>query len=117
MNKQELMDVAKRYLNRKGYAILSQDWRAADGEVIGIVAESEGVIVFVQAGDDDGMELVDERRETAARQWLAAHGAHPADVRFDNIEAHATALGALVRHRINAIAESARNIAPLHAVA
>ncbi|UJF35328.1 YraN family protein [Paenibacillus hexagrammi] len=86
-------EMAVQLLTDKGYTISSRNWRCRVGE-IDIVAESEGVLVFVEVRTRNssrsfGMakESVDYRKQMkvreAAQYYLARYKLYDRRVRFD----------------------------------
>ncbi len=84
--------VAEKSLVEAGYRILERNFRAAQGE-IDLVAEENGVVVFVEAkgrrglgfgSPEEAVTLEKQRRILrAAEAWLARHGAANRACRFD----------------------------------
>lgn len=87
--------LAVREMKRKGYEILAQNYRGAQGE-IDIIAEKDGILVFTEVktrmGRDKGMpaEAVDKRKQRhiirTAEEFLAEQGSFDRDCRFDVAE-------------------------------
>ncbi len=103
---------AVRFLERRGYEIVDQNWRCNAGEV-DIVARDQDTIVFVEvktrASIDAGLpeEAIDDekrrRYEMLAAHYLHGHDTGEVPVRFDVIALLVVAPDrALVRHHINA---------------
>ncbi|MCY3781736.1 MAG: YraN family protein [Chloroflexi bacterium] len=79
-------DIARQYLRRKGYAILTSNWSTRLGE-LDIVAERGGVLVFVEVktrrGADTDAALASitpakhERMLNAVYQYLHEHDIDP----------------------------------------
>lgn len=86
---------AAEYLRSKGYRILYRNYRTRTGE-IDIIAESEGVIVFVEVRSKRstrfgrGAESVDFRKQNRVRQaalfFLSQKGLLDRRIRFDVID-------------------------------
>jgi len=101
---------AARYLRKKGYKIVGQNYSCRFGEV-DIIAEAEGYIVFAEvklrknAGFAQAREFVtaakQEKIRKAASMWLAANetGLQP---RFDVIEIYSGGTEAGISHIENA---------------
>lgn len=105
-------DAAARFLELRGYKVLDRDWACPAGEVA-IVAEDEGVLVFVEvntrADASEGFEdegLTDEKRkryEMVAAYYLKEGDKPDGSVRFDVISLMVLkANKAFLRHHINA---------------
>jgi putative endonuclease len=87
--------IAARHLERKGWRILERGFRTRTGE-IDLVAEEEGVLVFVEVKARSGLgcgrpaDAVDARKRgrilRAAHLWLARHGSIETPCRFDVVE-------------------------------
>jgi len=87
--------IAARHLERRGLRILERGFRTRTGE-IDLVAEQDGVLVFVEVKARSGLgcgrpaDAVDARKRgrilRAAHLWLARHGASEAPCRFDVVE-------------------------------
>ncbi len=84
--------LAAAFLQRQGYALLARNFRVAGGE-IDLVAEREGVIVFVEVKTRTSQRYGDpaaavtrrkqERISRAALAFLARHGLCGRPARFD----------------------------------
>ena len=103
-------DAAAELLQSMGWRILARNWRSGHLE-LDIIAEEEGVLVFVEVKTRAGSGLQSphealtavkkERLMRAARAWLAAHDAWERPCRFDLVcvTAHAaTYQTELIRH-------------------
>ncbi len=87
-------DQAARYLEQQGFHIRERNFRFARGE-IDIIAEKDGVLVFVevktaaQSHLGDPVTWVDERKQrqlaTVAARYLQLNDIHDMDCRFDVI--------------------------------
>ena len=87
--------IAARHLERKGLRILERGFRTRAGE-IDLVAEQDGVLVFVEVKARSGLgcgrpaDAVDARKRgrivRAAQLWLSRHGSGEAPCRFDVVE-------------------------------
>ncbi|CAN5655971.1 YraN family protein [soil metagenome] len=85
-------DVAVRHLAAAGLVILERNWRCDSGE-IDIVAREDDALVVCEVKTRTGVgfghpaEAVTPRKAVRLRllatRWLAAHEAHPAEIRFD----------------------------------
>ncbi|MFQ5481881.1 MAG: YraN family protein [Nitrospinaceae bacterium] len=83
---------ALKFLQKKGYRILEQNFRTKAGE-IDLVAEQEGVLVFVEVKARTGMEFggparsvtlqKQKRLARTARQFLARNAIRERSCRFD----------------------------------
>lgn len=97
--------LAAEYLRKKGYQILSANFRCRMGE-IDLIAQKKTVIVFVEvklrknADFAQAMEFVDRRKQQrikiAAEHYLAEKECMDAFTRFDVIEIYAP-LGAATK--------------------
>lgn len=85
-------DLAARLLEDRGFRILQRNWRRPEGEV-DLVAEDDGVLVFVEVrsrtGDEHGhpLETVNKQKQRrlvrAARLYLQESAMHWNETRFD----------------------------------
>ncbi|MDZ7296040.1 MAG: YraN family protein [candidate division KSB1 bacterium] len=104
-------EVAVSYLRRKGYQILSRNYRCAQGE-IDIVAKDGPVLVFVEVKAGRSRSFgppecwVDRRKQEhmgqAAAMYLEEQGIEDVDCRFDVIAVVWERDGARVQHIENA---------------
>ena len=100
-------DAASSYLETKGWRILARRFRIRGGE-IDLVAEEDGVVVFVEvktraAGSlDDGRGAVDHRKKKslarAAALFLARMGLSDRPCRFDVLTVTPAGEGHRFRH-------------------
>lgn len=84
--------MAARYLETMGYTIVECNWRCRLGEV-DIVAEDDGVLVFVEVRTRTGngfgtpQESVDRRKQArlrrVAQMYVQAQGKHNRPLRLD----------------------------------
>ena len=113
-------DIARSYLEQKGYEIVDFGWEGPSGvgsiDVVAVDPEEKGLVfidvaaweVLRRKGSQGSFlpsELLEQRRRHLAGEWLAAHPdaartAEPA--RFDDMEVTfaADGLNAFLRHRI-----------------
>jgi len=85
-------ELAARYLERRGYTVISRNFRVRGGE-IDIIARQGGDLVFIEVktrrGDSHGspFEAVDARKRQrltrAAMAYLSQTGQHGQPARFD----------------------------------
>lgn len=90
--------VAARFLEQRGYIIITRNWRAGRIGEIDLIATRDGTTVFVEVKtrrhvDAGGaLEAVSpsklSRMQRVALAWLAQEGALPHDYRFDVIGVH-----------------------------
>lgn len=96
---------AARYLEARGYAILSRQWRCRYGELDLVARDSRGTVCFVEVklrgAGAIGLprEFVDGRKQArlrrAAAAYLAKTGLGDAPARFDVAEVYEDRDGAL----------------------
>lgn len=99
--------VAAAYLERAGWRILNRNWRFHHKE-LDLVAERGGLVAFVEVktraetGWGHPLESITaaKRRDlaTAARGWIAAHGAPYDAFRFDAVYVVTGPAGTRVEH-------------------
>lgn len=85
-------DLAARHYRRCGFEVISRNWSCHLGE-LDLVLRRERLIVFCEvkarrrASHGGPLAAVDERKRLRLRRlaaaWLATHGVHGVDVRFD----------------------------------
>ena len=96
-----------RYLRKKGYAMLSSQWRCRFGELDLVARDRHGVICFVEVklrgSTAHGLprEAVDSRKQERLRKtaasWLARYDLMDQRVRFDVAEVYVDESGGLDR--------------------
>ena len=87
-----------RYLRKKGYQLLSSQWRCRFGELDLVAKDRRGTICFVEvklrSGTDHGLprEFVDSHKQERLRKtaacWLAKYDMADCRVRFDVAEVY-----------------------------
>ncbi len=100
-------DVAAAHLVAAGMQVLDRRWRTGGGE-IDVVARDGRVLVFVEVKTRSGLgfgspleavTLAKQRRlRHLAVAWLAAHGTHAVDLRFDVVGVLRGSQGVTVEH-------------------
>ncbi|OLT12482.1 YraN family protein [Pseudonocardia sp. CNS-139] len=85
-------DLAARYLEQRGFLVLSRNWRCRHGELDLVATENARLVVCevkTRSGTGFGepAEAVDRRKATrirrATQSWLAAHQVRWCEIRFD----------------------------------
>jgi putative endonuclease len=99
--------VAADHLEKMGIAVLSRNWRCAEGE-LDIVAREGDALVFcevktrssIRFGDPSEAVSADKaaRIRRLALRWLAANGISGRELRFDVVTVLRSADGVRVRH-------------------
>jgi putative endonuclease len=103
-------DMAHRYLQRAGYAVIARNYRPSGGEAeIDIVARRDGLTVFVEVKTRSGLEYGAPDRAIgsakqknivrAARRYAARAGIEWSTVRFDTIAIVPGPSGSLVHQQ------------------
>lgn len=85
-------DLAARHYQRTGFEVIARNWSCPMGE-IDLVLRRDRLVVFCEvkarrtASHGGPLAAVDERKRLRLRRsaaaWLATHGVHGVDVRFD----------------------------------
>ncbi len=100
---------ARHILQQRGYTILRENYRAAEGEV-DLVASESGEIVFVEvktrrtrtfgAPEESITQSKAERLVAASQRYLEDTGQEQADWRIDLLAIEMDASGRVVRHNL-----------------
>lgn len=95
--------VAVRYLVNQGMALLERNWRGTAGEIDIIVRDGDALVfceVKTRRSETFGtpaeavVPAKMRRLRRLAREWMAARGLRPRDVRFDVVSVRPQASGA-----------------------